>query len=349
MKKTSAVRTVKMLIGVIEVLLANSSTQSREKIDQSVVDEYAEAMKSGVKFPPLVVYEDSDGRQFLASGFHRGSAAVQAGLKWFRVEIRIGTEWDAIRHSVGANGAHGLRPTNADKRKAVVMILKRKESQKLSDARIAKDCLVSGTFVGNVRRELASSEPSIARESIEVTRNDTTYFQKKGSNGKNSKRRKEVAVAEVPENTNSVISDEGAVSEGAPVVIDASMLVRDEALVSESVLEGNKTGADVLEKVVAPGQEVQKVETFVEPNGPLCWYGKPLVKVMGKRRPFEGSEALVLVLGRKKSIMTDMLRDLCKDNGSTVLATPSAMEQWKCFNMTEKDRENAALEIGEPS
>jgi transposase-like protein len=54
-------------------------------------------------------------------------------------------------YAVGANAAHGLRRTNADKRRAVTMLLDDDEWGQWSDSAIARQCGVSHTFVATVR------------------------------------------------------------------------------------------------------------------------------------------------------------------------------------------------------
>lgn len=90
---------VKFSQAELAALLKTVTTQSRVKINPKVVGEYAEAMKRGDKFPPLIVYKNRDGKLVPADGFHRASAAIEADLKGFDVEVRQGTEWDALLYS----------------------------------------------------------------------------------------------------------------------------------------------------------------------------------------------------------------------------------------------------------
>jgi hypothetical protein len=103
-----------------------------------------------VKFPPLVVFHDG-ADYWLADGFHRWHALNQAGKTSAEVDVRSGTVREAILFSLGANGAHGLRRTNADKRKAVESMLADPEWAKWSDHKIADACGVSHPFVAAIR------------------------------------------------------------------------------------------------------------------------------------------------------------------------------------------------------
>jgi ParB-like chromosome segregation protein Spo0J len=106
-------------VGLIRI---DGGTQSRAEIEGSVVQAYAEDIADGAIFPPVVVFHDGE-VYWLADGFHRHKAHVQAGKKKVPVDVRQGTRRDAILYSVGANAEHGLRRSNDDKRRAVLTLL----------------------------------------------------------------------------------------------------------------------------------------------------------------------------------------------------------------------------------
>ena len=133
----------------------DGDTQSRVELNQDVVNEYAQAMLDGVEFPPVKIFYDG-ADYWLADGFHRYFAAKEAGKVLILENIIPGTKRDAILYSVGANTTHGVRRTNADKRKAVVTLLNDLEWSNWSDNQIAKACSVSQPFVGKLR-ELTSN------------------------------------------------------------------------------------------------------------------------------------------------------------------------------------------------
>lgn len=142
-------------------LWIDSSTQPRVAIDMETVSEYAEAMAAGAVFPPVVAYHDG-GRYILADGFHRVLAAREAKIATLAVELHDGTIRDAVLYSVAANAEHGLRRTNADKRRAVERLLRDTEWAKWSDREIARRCRVGHPLVADVRSGLtgiSSSEP----------------------------------------------------------------------------------------------------------------------------------------------------------------------------------------------
>ena len=153
----------------------NGGTQSRAEINLSVVEEYAEAMREGATFPPVIVYYDGE-FYWLADGFHRVRAAARADIERIAADICQGTRRDAVLHSVGANACHGLRRTNADKKRAVETLLLDEEWGQWSDNAIAKACGVSHPFVGKQRYGIFPSCNGYKMERT-VQRNGTVYTQ----------------------------------------------------------------------------------------------------------------------------------------------------------------------------
>lgn len=141
-----------MPVGMMQLskLRKDGGTQQRAKLDYSVVSEYAERMKAGDDFPPVDVFYDGE-EHWLASGFHRVEAASEAGKKAIPAIMHKGTLREAILFSCGANVGHGLRRTNADKRKCVTTLLDDIEWGKYSDERIAEICCVSRNTVKAIR------------------------------------------------------------------------------------------------------------------------------------------------------------------------------------------------------
>lgn len=137
-------------------LRLDGGTQPRATIDDSVVEQYADDLESGAKFPPVIAYHDGTDH-WLADGFHRAKSHEKAGRKTIDADVRQGTQRDAILYAVGSNNAHGLPRTNADKRRAVMTMLTNdsvmlsETGKPWSDNAIARLCNVSGHYVGNIR------------------------------------------------------------------------------------------------------------------------------------------------------------------------------------------------------
>ena len=137
------------LLGM-DVIRIDGGTQSREKIDDNIVTEYADLIEDGVVFPAVRVYFDGVDH-YLADGFHRYHAHRRAGKGAIEADVEKGTLRDAILYSLGANHEHGLRRSNADKRKAVQAMLDDFEWQEWSNGEIARRCHVSERLVANMR------------------------------------------------------------------------------------------------------------------------------------------------------------------------------------------------------
>lgn len=139
----------------------DGGTQIRAGLDEDTVQEYTDLIKAGVKFPPIGVYQEGplqEGTPFwLWDGFHRVEAYSRAGVERVHVEFRSGNRRDALRAACGANADHGLKRSNADKRRAVETFLSDPEWQQWSDGAIAKETNVSRQTVTNIRSELAIS------------------------------------------------------------------------------------------------------------------------------------------------------------------------------------------------
>jgi hypothetical protein len=147
----------------IDRLRLDGGTQPRAAIDESAVRDYADALGSEAAFPPVTVFHDGEA-YWLADGFHRVHAHKM--LDWLEIEsdVRQGTRRDAVLFSVGANAVHGLRRTNADKRRAVETLLGDPEWAGWSDRDVSRRCGVSHEFVRQQRPSLSTVDSeSLAR------------------------------------------------------------------------------------------------------------------------------------------------------------------------------------------
>lgn len=129
-------------------IVTDAGTQIRAAIDAETVANYAAAMIDGAKFPPVTVFHDGS-RHLLADGFHRVMAAARNGFHDILADVRLGTKADALMFALGANARHGLRRTNADKRRCVELAIA--EWPGLSDRKLAEICAVSDALVSDVR------------------------------------------------------------------------------------------------------------------------------------------------------------------------------------------------------
>jgi ParB-like chromosome segregation protein Spo0J len=151
-------------------LTIDGGTQSRVKIIQEAVDEYAESLKNGARFPPVLVYYDGI-KYYLTDGYHRYFAHQKAGLKDIEVQVVNGTLRDAILRSFSVNAENGRHRSNEDKRNAVQAMLDDFEWQFWNSTEIAKACRVSVTLVESVRG-------GVKPEVVKVSRNGKTFERK---------------------------------------------------------------------------------------------------------------------------------------------------------------------------
>lgn len=132
------------------VLVLDGRLQSRVEIDEDAVADYALALENGDKFPAVLAFFDGI-HYYLTDGYHRYHAHKRAGKASIEVEVFNGTLRDAIFHATSVNSKHGMRRSNADKRKAVMTLLEDFEWEGMSSSEIARHCGVSVAFVSNLR------------------------------------------------------------------------------------------------------------------------------------------------------------------------------------------------------
>lgn len=141
-------------------------------------------MAAGATFPPLVVFQEGD-RFWLAEGFHRHAAGLQADLAELPCEVREGGLRDAILHSAGANANHGVRRSNADKHRAVLMLLQDEEWSQWSDREIGRQCVVDGKTVTRLRDELGQQHLRKSADAARtVSRGGKVYSMETGRIGR---------------------------------------------------------------------------------------------------------------------------------------------------------------------
>ena len=163
----------------------DGGTQPRAELNQETVADYAEAYKSGAILPAVTLFFDGS-EYWLADGFHRFFGAKAAGKKSIAEDITPGTLRDAILYSLSANSKHGLKRSNADKRKAVKTLLDDAEWSKWSSNEIAKRCAVSNHFVDDLRKSsLGEKQVSDQEKRTYTTKHGTTATMNTANVGKN--------------------------------------------------------------------------------------------------------------------------------------------------------------------
>ncbi len=150
--------------------IQDGGAQMRVEMKPDVVREYADAMADGAVFEPVDVYYDGS-TYWLADGYHRVDAARLLDRETIEAKVLDGDARQAILHGAGSNASHGLRRTQADKRRAVERLLRDEEWGKWSDRKIAEAAKVDHKTVGKIRRELLGGEfPTPASPNGEIPR-----------------------------------------------------------------------------------------------------------------------------------------------------------------------------------
>lgn len=141
----------------ISDLVIDPAFQMRCTLSEDAVSDYSEVITStNAEWPfstPCSVYRVS-GQMILTDGFHRVQAMQKAGRDAIRATVTDGSKSDALIAALGANHSHGLRRTNADKRRAVTMALADELLQAMSDRQLSEVCGTSDMFVAKVRGQL---------------------------------------------------------------------------------------------------------------------------------------------------------------------------------------------------
>jgi len=143
----------------IEEIKLLDKLRVRAELNYEAIEEFHQAMASGATFPPIDVFK-IDGCYFLADGWHRYHAASK-GSTHILATVHKGDAADALSFALKANQNHGLRRTNADKRRAVQVALE--EWPALSSRALGELCGVSHEFV-QAMRHVSTVDTSATRK-----------------------------------------------------------------------------------------------------------------------------------------------------------------------------------------
>ena len=185
----------------------DSNTQSRAKLEESIIGEYKELYQTGVDMPPLEVVFDGV-HYWLVHGFHRRWGADRAGLESLPCRVTNGTREDAQWASYQQNQSHGLRRSNADKENAIKRALRHPKGIEMSDSQLAQVLGVTDKTVTKYRSELESTS--------EIPKLETTT----GKDGKARKRRRENPPAPAPDPAAEPVDDDPQVIERVATELD---------------------------------------------------------------------------------------------------------------------------------
>jgi len=142
----------------------DGGTQARVSLNQDVVKEYAESMREGDVFPPVIVFFDGSD-YWLADGFHRYFATKTNAFTSIEADVKNGTLDEAILFAFSANSKRGLSMTFEDNRNIIYAMLRHPEWSKWTNTAIAKHIGVSSMTVGRVKAtmEKKDDEPTVKK------------------------------------------------------------------------------------------------------------------------------------------------------------------------------------------
>lgn len=168
----------------------DGGTQPRAEMRIETVSDYAEAMKNGAEFPPVVVFYDGTD-YWLADGFHRLRAWGQTFRgELIEADVRQGTQADAQWFSYGANKEHdtaGTRRNSSDIGRAILAALQHPKGVSSSNTELAEHIGCNHATVSRHRKRFESSFAVQKMPERDVTRNGKTYKQDTSNIGKRRK------------------------------------------------------------------------------------------------------------------------------------------------------------------
>ena len=142
--------------------------QPRDSLDAEAIADYTRVYKScrdkESPFPSWRVFL-IDGKYYLTRGFHREVAAKAADRSTHICEVIKGTRQEALIDAAGSNADNGVRRTNKDKRRAVLMLLTSKDAPEWSNRFIATSTHTTHQFVNLMAKELAAENGKPAKRS----------------------------------------------------------------------------------------------------------------------------------------------------------------------------------------
>jgi hypothetical protein len=142
----------------LQDITIDADMQSRDSVDEAIVNQYAECMQEGSKFPPVTIHTDGE-TNWLTDGFKRYYASLKNGYEDIEVVIHKGSRRDAEKFSWGVNDKHGQPRSLATKRLIVMKVLDDPEYADQLDREIARVTNLSHTFIANMRKELKKPHP----------------------------------------------------------------------------------------------------------------------------------------------------------------------------------------------
>jgi len=155
------------LIFINDIDIENSP-KVRAQLNEEVANDYGQALKAKANLPAPILYQGKGEKHFLiGDGLHRVTGAKAVGIKTLLCEVREGGFEEALTYALTCNTTHGLRRSQADKKRVVEAALA--QWPKLSDTELAKRTHVDHKTVASYRKGM-EGEGRIESSPVRTTR-----------------------------------------------------------------------------------------------------------------------------------------------------------------------------------
>jgi hypothetical protein len=151
--------------------------QQRVDFDTAKVEEYTGLYREGHDLEHITLFYDGESYR-VGDGFHRVTAAREAGLAMLPAMVYPGGRREALLYATSCN-KHGKPLTNADKRQRVLTLLQDAEWCLWSDNHIARHCGVAHSFVRKLRDQLSVDSESSEHGDTETSQPATRQYVNK--------------------------------------------------------------------------------------------------------------------------------------------------------------------------
>lgn len=250
----------------LSVIRTDGGTQPRAELNTSHVDDLAEVLRDGSTFKDVIVVFYDGTSYWLADGFHRYHAANRVGMSAMEVDLKQGTQEDAIEYSCGANATHGLKRTNDDKRRSVARLLIIPKWRERSNREIARQCGVTEHLVRIIREELypAPRSQSAVNQPVERVETDNEPRIRTPENDEEKHERISTYLIgnQAWDESNRKIADAYGVSEGFVRKIKKELLAKQEVEEEIAKIDESASLDPVPQRVMETGAE-QKINDVV--------------------------------------------------------------------------------------
>lgn len=148
--------------------------RTSEEIDPRIPEKYAAVLAGGGELPPVMVFQDGDGVNWLADGHYRLQAHRIAGRTTIPACVCDGGKRDAMLYACQANEGHGADRGEGSRRHVVERLLSDPEWSAKGKEWVAKACGVEVAFVLTCRERTRAAAKATKREDGPERRGERT-------------------------------------------------------------------------------------------------------------------------------------------------------------------------------